>query len=115
MNANIGIDIGKRKCDYGIVNEEGAVVDRGQYRNTAKDAKGFARGMVTRYGRKCRAACETTARMWLKTYEAFESAGVDIKVGGWCIIRLYAARDKLLVRSGVDNLSGSCLRLDARA
>ena len=30
--------------------------------------------------RKCHAVCESTANMWIKTYEAFEKHGIDIKL-----------------------------------
>jgi transposase len=30
--------------------------------------------------RKCHAVCESTANMWLKTYEAFEKHGIDVKL-----------------------------------
>lgn len=29
---------------------------------------------------KCQAVCESTANMWLKTYEAFEKNGIDVKL-----------------------------------
>ena len=72
MDASIGIDIAKRKCDYCIVDGKGAVVDRGVYQNTASEAKKFARMMARRYAKRgtCRAACETTANMWRITYDA---------------------------------------------
>ena len=82
MDASIGIDIAKRKCDYCIVDGKGAVVDRGVYQNTASEAKKFARMMARRYAKRgtCRAACETTANMWRITYDAVEAAGIDIKL-----------------------------------
>ena len=82
MNVSIGIDIGKKKCDYCVIDGRGKVRDRGQYPNTPSDAREFARAMAAKYPKKgsCRAACETTANMWLVTYEAFESAGIEIKL-----------------------------------
>ncbi len=39
MKISIGIDIGKRKCDYCIVNGRERILERGQYFNTQADAK----------------------------------------------------------------------------
>lgn len=82
MKASIGIDIGKRKCDYCVVDGRGVVVERGQYLNTIPDTRECARRLAEKYRKKgsCKAACETTANMWRITYEAFESAGIEIKL-----------------------------------
>ncbi len=82
MKASIGIDIGKKKCDYCVVDGRGVVVERGQFLNTIPDAEKCARDLAERYrkGGSCRAACETTANMWRTTYEAFEAAGIGIKL-----------------------------------
>ena len=82
MNASIGIDIGKKKCVYCIVNGKGTVVERGEYLNTPQDAGEFAQKMARRYLKRgtCRAACETTANMWVTTIRAFETAGIEIKL-----------------------------------
>ena len=82
MKASIGIDIGKRKCDYCVVDGRGVVVERGQYPNTIPDARECVRRLAEKYRKKgsCGAACETTANMWRITYEAFEEAGVGIKM-----------------------------------
>ena len=39
MNASMGTGIGKKRCDYRAVNWSGIAADRGQYFNTAEDAK----------------------------------------------------------------------------
>lgn len=39
MKISMGIDIGKRKCDYCIVNGRGMVLERGQYFNAQADAR----------------------------------------------------------------------------
>jgi len=76
---NIGIDIGKRRCDVCVVDGRGRVLERGHYPNTAEDAGRFAGAMARRYGRAaCQAACETTGNMWERTYAAFEAAGIRI-------------------------------------
>ncbi len=61
MNANIGIDIGKKKCDVCVVDGNGKVLETGQYPNTASDAGKFAQKMAHKYAgkaKKCRAACQ---------------------------------------------------------
>ena len=74
---SIGIDIGKRKCDYCVINPSGKVLERGQYRNITVEAAKTAGTLARKYmGRKdgCQAACETTANMRDATYDAFEVA-----------------------------------------
>ena len=82
MKISIGIDISKKKCDYCIINGRGKVLERGQYLNTQKDAGQCARTILAKYGRmgNCTAACETTANMWITTVDAFERAGIAIKL-----------------------------------
>ncbi|MCG8530871.1 MAG: IS110 family transposase [Desulfovibrionales bacterium] len=82
MKISIGIDISKKKCDYCIINGRGKVLERGQYLNTQKDARRCARSMLAKYGKmgSCTAACETTANMWITTVDAFERAGIAIKL-----------------------------------
>ncbi|MCE2498057.1 MAG: transposase [Nitrosopumilaceae archaeon] len=82
MKISIGIDIGKKKCDYCIINGRGKVLERGQYLNTPKDARRCARTILAKYGGmgSCTAACESTANMWITTVDAFERAGIAIKL-----------------------------------
>ena len=79
MRANIGIDIGKKKCDYCVVSTSGRVLESGHYRNTPQDAKKLAERIAGKYN-KCRAACEATGNMWNISYSAFENAGIEIKL-----------------------------------
>ena len=58
---------------------KGTVPERGQYQNTVQDADKTAKHMIKKYG-KCRAACETTGNMWRKTYDALDSARIDVKL-----------------------------------
>ena len=76
---SIGIDIGKRRCIACIINEDGIVLKRTGYNNTLEDATKFAQKIKQEYG-ECKAACETTGNMWLKTFEAFESQNIPIKL-----------------------------------
>lgn len=79
MKVYIGIDIGKKKCDYCVVRANKRVIEQGQYPNNIKDAEQLADRLMRKYG-KCVAACETTGNMWNTTYAAFEKAGIDIKL-----------------------------------
>jgi transposase len=47
--------------------------------NTSFDACKFAEYVVARYG-ECKAVVESTGNMWLKTYEALESKGIEVKL-----------------------------------
>lgn len=83
MKTYIGIDIGKRKCDYCVKSRGGRILERGKYQNTAAGAGEFAEGMAKKYngkGNACQAACETTANLWVTTYGAFEAAGIPIRL-----------------------------------
>ena len=62
MKTCIGIDIGKKKCDYYIVGSRGKILECGQYNNNREDAKQFANQILKKYGtnNQCTAACETT-------------------------------------------------------
>ena len=78
---SMGIGIGKGKCIACVVDGKGGVLEGTSYKNTLEDAKEFARRMKKEYGGKgrCQAACESTANMWLKTFEALEESGIPIK------------------------------------
>ena len=80
---SIGIDISKKKCDYCVLDPGGGIVERGQYPNTIRDARQTALEMARKYGAEkggCSAVCESTANMWRSTYEAFEDAGIRIRL-----------------------------------
>ena len=92
---NIGIDISKRKCVVCVMDGKGKVLEEASYDNTLESAKKFARGMKKEYGRKgpCRAACESTANMWLKTFEAFEESGIPIKLANTYKMKIISDTD----------------------
>ena len=73
--AYVGIDIGKRTCVVCIMGADGDVLKRTKYPNARKDANIFI-DTLAEYD--CTAACESTARMWIKTYEEFERRGIPI-------------------------------------
>ena len=92
---NIGIDIGKGKCIVCVVDGKGSVLERTSYVNTLASAKEFARRMKKEYGGKgrCRAACESTGNMWLKTFEAFEGCGIPIKLANTYKMKIISDTD----------------------
>ena len=71
----VGIDIGKRICVACTMGADGVVLMRSKYPNTRKDVNAFIDGLAAY---DCMAACESTARMWIKTYEEFERRGIPI-------------------------------------
>ncbi|MCE2509318.1 MAG: transposase [Nitrosopumilaceae archaeon] len=71
----VGIDIGKRTCVACIMDADGNVLKRSKYPNTRDGANKFIDGLAAY---DCAAVCESTARMWIKTYEEFERRGIHI-------------------------------------
>lgn len=76
---SIGIDIGKRKCVVCVIDHKGNVLERTSYNNTLHDATVVAKDLKRKH-RRCQAACESTGSYWFKTFDAFESAGITIKL-----------------------------------
>jgi hypothetical protein len=62
------------------MNQDGSILDTGSYPNTAFDASHYAGQTVEKYG-ECKALGELTSNMCKKTYEDFESNGVEVKRG----------------------------------
>ena len=92
---NIGIDISKKKCIVCVMDDKGKILEETAYENTLADAKEFAGKMKREYGRRgqCRAACETTGNMWLKTFEAFEEYGIPIKLANTYKMKIISDTD----------------------
>ena len=92
---NIGIDISKKKCVVCVMDDKGKMLEETAYDNTLVDAKEFACRMKREYGRRgqCRAACETTGNMWLKTFEAFEEYGIPIKLANTYKMKIISDTD----------------------
>ncbi len=61
------------------MNVDGAILESGKYPNTRADAAKFVDGALAAYG-SCRAICESTARMRIKTYETLAKRGIPIVV-----------------------------------
>jgi len=75
----VAVDIGKRRCVTCVTDQDGSILDTSSYPNTFLDASHYARQMVEKYG-ECKAVVESSGRMCMKTYEAFESNGVQVKL-----------------------------------
>jgi len=75
----VAVDIGKKRCVTCVMDQDGSILDMGSYPNTFLDASLYAKQMLERYG-ECKAVVESTGSMCMKTYEAFESNGVEVKL-----------------------------------
>ena len=76
---NIAVDVGKRRCIVCIMNDKGTILEETSYDNTSRDADSFAKQAIRKYG-ICRAVCESTGNLWIKTYEAFEKHGICVRL-----------------------------------
>jgi transposase len=75
----VAVDIGKRRCITCVMDQDGSILDTSAYPNTLVDASQYAMQIVEKYG-ECKAVVESTGSMCMKTYEAFESSGVEVKL-----------------------------------
>ncbi len=73
------MDVGKRNCKACIMSSDGSITEETKYNNTLAEAEIFAYSMVKKYG-ECVAVCESTANLWLKTYQAFEKYSIAVKL-----------------------------------
>ena len=73
------MDIGKRDCKACIMSSDGSIAEEIKYNNTLHEAEIFAYSIIKKYG-KCVAVCESTANLWLKTYQAFEKYNIGVKL-----------------------------------
>jgi transposase len=76
----VGVDVGKKKCVTCVMDQDGTISENSSYPNTYSSAHQYANHLVEEYGNNCKAVVESTGNMWMKTYEAFESAGIEIKL-----------------------------------
>ncbi len=86
---NIGIDIGKRRCIVCIMDEDGDILKETGYDNTFDAAKVFAEETIGLY-EACRAVCESTGNLWIKTFDAFEKSGISIVLANPMKVRAIA-------------------------
>ena len=89
---SIGIDIGKRKCVVCVMDGRGNVLENTSYHNTLNEATALARNLKRKY-RNCQAACESTGNYWLKTFDAFQRAGIPIKLANPFKLKIISSAD----------------------
>jgi transposase len=75
----VAVDIGRRRCVTCVIYQDGSILDTDSYPNMSFDTSHYARQTVERYG-ECKAVVESTGSVWMKTYEEFESNGVEVKL-----------------------------------
>ena len=75
----VAVDIGKKRCVTCVMDQDGSILETGSYLNTAFDASRYAKQIMAKYG-EARAVVESTGSVWVKTYEAFEACGVEVKL-----------------------------------
>ncbi len=75
----VGVDIGKQNCVVCIMNSDGSIIEETKYNNTLKQAEIFASSIMRKHG-NCKAVCESTGNLWLKTYQAFEKYKIEDKL-----------------------------------
>lgn len=75
----IAVDIAKKNCVLCATNELGTIDEQFHYPNTSSEALEVARRLVEKYG-ECKGVVESTGNMWLKTYEAFETCDIKMKL-----------------------------------
>ena len=73
----VGIDVGKHVCVVCVMDEKGTVLENTKYDNTRQDAEKLITVTLSKYN-NVSAVCESTAKMWLKTYETFEKHNIPI-------------------------------------
>lgn len=79
IKTHIEIDIGKSSCVACVMDQDGNELLHIAYKNMRQDAEEIVK-VIRRKFKNCNAVCETTARMWIKTYETFEKHDIPIKV-----------------------------------
>jgi transposase len=73
----IGIDVGKRRCQACIIDDERSVREEFNFNNTSDGIRNLLdRASST----QCRAVLESTGNLWIRLYEALESHGVEVKL-----------------------------------
>lgn len=79
MTQYVAVDVGKTKCVTCVMDEDDQISEMPSYANTTFDASSFAEHAVERYD-ECKGVVESTESMRLKTYEAPESEGIEVKL-----------------------------------
>jgi len=73
----IGVDVGKKRCQACITDEEGVILDEFPFTN---NGEGIQRLLGQVGDVNCKAVLESTGNLWLRIYEAMEDHGVEVKL-----------------------------------
>lgn len=73
----IGVDVGKKRCQACIMDEEGEILDEFPFTN---NGEGIQRLLEHVGDVQCKAVVESTGNLWLRIYEALETHGVEMKL-----------------------------------
>jgi transposase len=73
----IGVDVGKKRCQACVMDEEGMVLDEFPFTN---NGEGIQRLLKHVGDAECKAVIESTGNLWLRIYEALEGCGVEVKL-----------------------------------
>ena len=73
----IGVDVGKKRCQACIMDEEGVVAEEFPFTNTWEGIQAL---LEKTDESKSKAVVESTGNLWLRIYEALEGHGVEVKL-----------------------------------
>jgi len=96
----MGVDVGKKRCQACVMDEEGQVVEEFPFTNTIE---GIQR-LLERVGGDCKAVVESTGNLWIRIYEALEMHCVKVKLDN-----LYKTKAIVSPRIKTDRLSARIL------
>jgi len=97
----IGVDVGKKRCQACIMDEQGVVLDEFPFEN---NRVGIGRLLERVPDRTCKAVLESTGNLWLSIYEALEGHGVEVKLAN-----PYRTKAIASARNKTDKLSARIL------
>ncbi|MEM3119161.1 MAG: transposase, partial [Nitrososphaerales archaeon] len=72
----VGIDIGKKKCQTCIMDEDGTILDEFVFSN---DSDGISL-LLSRLDCGCRVVMESTGNYWVRIYNAIEQNDIEAKL-----------------------------------
>lgn len=73
----IGVDVGKKRCQACIMDEEGEILEEFPFTN---NGEGIKKLLECVGDAQCKAVVESTGNLWLRIYEALEAHGVEMKL-----------------------------------
>ena len=73
----IGVDVGKKRCQACIMDEDGEILDEFPFTNNGEGIKSLLECVSDV---QCKAVVESTGNLWLRIYETLEGHGVEVKL-----------------------------------